>query len=127
MARKKISLNQTKDTGLAIILIVLLIAHFQGNPHLILPAIGILILTMTWPTIFTPLAHVWFWLSHFLGNIVSKVLLTVIFGIIVLPTGLIRGLCGSDQMRFKAWKNGHGSLFIKHDQVISAKDIEKPY
>ena len=124
---QKISPSQTKDTGLAIILILLLIVHFQGTPHLILPAIIILILTMTWPTIFKPLAHVWFWLSNFLGNIVSRVLLTLIFGIIVIPIGLIRRLSGSDQMRFKAWKNGQGSLFVKRDHVISAKDIENPY
>ena len=124
---QKISPSQTKDTGLAIILILLLIAYFQGTSHLILPAIIILILTMTWPTIFKPLAHVWFWLSNFLGNIVSRVILTLIFGIIVIPIGLIRRLSGSDQMRFKAWKNGQGSLFVKRDHVISAKDIEKPY
>ena len=127
MAQKKISSSQTKDTGLAIILILLLFAHFQKNLQLILPAIGILILTMTWPAIFKPLAHVWFWLSNFLGNIVSKVLLTLIFGIIVLPTGLIRRISGSDQMRFKAWKNGQGSQFVKRDHVFSAEDIEKPY
>lgn len=127
MKIKKTSVDQAKDTGLVLTLILLLLAHFWQQHNLIVPAIVVLILMMTWPAVFRPLARVWFGLSHRLGNIVSKVILTIIFAAIVTPVGLIRRICGADSMTLKTWKEGQDSTFLKRDCPFSAKDLEKPY
>jgi hypothetical protein len=82
---------------------------------------------MTWPAILNAPARVWFGLSYLLGSIVSKVLLTIIFAVVVIPVGLIRRIWGSDSMRFKCWKKGRDSVFLKREHLITAKDLENPY
>lgn len=124
---RKASVDQAKDTGLAAVLILLLFAYFRQQHSLIVPAIGVLVLTMTWPAAFSPLARVWFGLSHLLGNIVSKVFLTIIFVAVVTPVGLIRRICGADSMMLKRWKKGQDSTFLKRERLFTAKDLENPY
>ena len=124
---KKMTIDQAKDTGLAMILILLLIAHFAKLSYLILPAIGVVVLCMTWPALFKPLAFLWFGLSELLGKIVSKILLTLIFFVIATPIALIRRIWGADSMKLKFWKKGRGSVFSERGHLYSAKDLEKPY
>ena len=124
---KNISINQAKDTGLAITLILLLFDYFSNQHNLVLSAIIILILTMTFPKIFTPLAYVWFGLSHALGNFISKVLLSVIFFVIVTPVAIVRRVLGFDSMKTKAWKAGENTAFVDRDHLFVPKDLEKPY
>ena len=86
----KITKNKSIDTGMALVLICLLLANVFFNIHVLnLWAIGILIVVMSIPSILKPFAFIWFNFSHFLGNIVSKILLSSIFFIIVVPMGLI--------------------------------------
>ena len=127
MKTRKTSVDQARDTGLVAALILLLFAYFRQQHSLIVPTIGVLVLTMTWPVVFGPLARVWFGLSYLLGNIVSKVLLTIIFVAVVTPVGLIRRICGADSMALKTWKKGRDSTFLKRERFFSAEDLEKPY
>ena len=127
MERKKTTTDQARDTGLAMILILLLFVHFGRYYFLILPAIVILVLIMTWPAIFRPLARVWFGLSHFLGSIVSKILLTIIFLTVVTPVALLRRMSGADPMLLKKWKQDDDSVFIERNHTYSSSDLKKPY
>ena len=127
MILTQINKEQAKDTGLAMILILLLFTYIGKYDNLILPAIAVLILTMTWPTIFAPLAKVWFGLSHFLGSIVSKILLSIIFFVLVTPVGLLRQKMGADAMKVRLWKKGKDSVFVTRNRTYSAEDLSKPY
>jgi hypothetical protein len=124
---RKNSVDQAKDAGLAVVLTLLLLSYFRQQHNLIVPAIGVLILTMMWPAAFGPLARVWFGLSYLLSNIVSKVFLTIIFIAVVTPVGLIRRICGADSMTLRRWKKGQDSTFLKRERLFSAKDLENPY
>ncbi len=123
----KITLEQCKDTGLAFTLIFLIITWLSKNITYVAPAIIILILTMTCPKIFKPLAHFWFGLSHFMGEFVSKILLSVVFFLILFPIGMIRKSLGKDSMRLKEWKNGNESAFQERNIHFSPADLEKPF
>jgi len=94
MRTKKITSDQCKDTGLAIILIALLVVWTQGSTMLLGPAILVLIVTMSAPKLLSPLARLWFGFSHYLGQVVTTLLLTVVFFTVVTPMGLIRKLSG---------------------------------
>jgi hypothetical protein len=119
--------QKAKDTGLAILLILLLAAQLTENITLILPAIGILVLAMVWPAIFKPLAPLWFGLAYLLGTVVSKCLLTLLFFVLVTPIGALRQIFGSDPMKLKDWKNGQGSVLLERNHTFTKKDIDKPY
>lgn len=125
--REKISIGQARDTGLAFVLILLLVVYAGKQYHLVLPAIGLLLVTMTWPSAFKSPARVWFGLSHLMGAVVSRCLLAVVFFGIVTPVGLFRRLSGADPMRCKHWKSGRQSAFAVRDHLFTAGDLDKPY
>lgn len=119
--------EQAKDTGLAIILICLLVMHFTKYDFFLLPAIAVLVITMTCPGILAPVARIWFGFSHLLGSIMSKVLLSVIFFAVATPIGFLRRLSGADSMLMRSWKNGVQSVFTERNHTFVKGDLEKPY
>jgi len=127
MKFQKITLDEAKDTGLAIILILLIIEYIKRPGWLTLSTMAVLVLTMTYPAALKPLGRVWFGFSHLLGTVVSKVILTLVFYLIVTPVGLIRRILGADPMKNKLWKNGDDSVLVTRDHLYSSEDIQKPY
>ncbi len=123
----KTQANKPKDTGMAAVLIVLLVAWFTANISLVITAIVILILTMTVPVVFKPLAVVWFGFANLLGHVVSTLILSVLFFVVLMPIGIIRKVAGADAMRLKKWHNGDDSAFVVRDHPYAARDLEKPY
>ncbi|OGP69997.1 MAG: hypothetical protein A2Y80_06005 [Deltaproteobacteria bacterium RBG_13_58_19] len=119
--------EQSRDTGLAMILICLLLAYFGQRPQFVPLALILLILAMVWPAIFRPLAGPWFGLSHLLGGVASKIILTVLFFGLVLPIGLIRRLLGADPLQLKKWKKATDSVFYNRQGPVQPQDLEKPY
>ncbi len=119
--------DQAKDTGLAILLILLLAAHFTESLAPVVWAIAVLLVVMVWPRLFSPLAIVWFGLSRLLGTVSSKVLLTLVFAIITTPIGLARRLFGADALRLKEWKQGKESVMVNRDHLFIPEDLERPY
>ncbi len=119
--------EQAKDTGMAMVLICLLLGYWGKFPKFLPVSLVLLIITMAWPKAFTPLAGLWFGLSHLLSSVVSRVLLTIVFFVIVTPIGLIRRLIGADAMQLKKWKQGRDSVFVVREGPIQGKDMVNPY
>jgi hypothetical protein len=127
MKQRQKTQNQARDTGLALLLILLLIVYFSENVTLIVPSAGVLVLIMIWPSIFSPLAPFWFGLSRVLATIVSKIILFLLYFLIVTPVGIFRRILDKDAMRLKDWKNGKGSVLLERNHTFTPKDIDKPY
>jgi polyferredoxin len=121
------STEQAKDTGMAMVLICLLLGHFYKIPKLFPVSIILLLITMAWPKAFKPLAGLWFGLSQVMGQVVSKILLTGAFFLIVTPIGLIRRLMGADSLQLKKWKQGTDSVFVERQGAIRDQDLANPY
>ena len=122
-----ITVEKCKDSGLALVLISLICYQVWKLEIFILLAIIFLVVAMTYPLIFQPFARFWFALSTALGTVVSKIILSVLFFVIVLPIGLVRRVLGKDSMRIKSWKKGKESVFRTRDHRFTAKDLEHPY
>lgn len=123
---RKMTTKQGCDTGMALTLILLLVIFFSKNDIYVIPAIFVLVLTMTWPDIFKPLAFLWFGISRLLGSVVSRVLLTLVFVVVAVPVGLIRKMAGADAMRLKEWKKGL-TVFSERNHTYEAEDLERPF
>ena len=124
----KISKAQSRDTGMAMVLIMLLLANFFLKSSVLnILSIPVLILTMSIPIIFKPLAVVWFGFSHILGAVMSRFILSSIFIIVVTPLGLLINTIRRDPLRLKAFKKTTDSVFITRDHTFSKKDIDYPY
>lgn len=124
---KTISPDQAKDTGMAMVLICLLIAFFGQKQQLGGVAILLLMINMICPKIYKPVAKIWLGLSHLLGTIISRVLLSIIFFGLVMPVGLLRRFLGKDSLQLKKWKKGRDSVFKARDHEFTSEDITHPY
>jgi hypothetical protein len=98
---EKPSKEQAKDTGMAMAFLCLLVWIFTGQAFWPKLAAILLIVDMIIPLVFYPLAIVWFGLAHVLGTVVSKILLSVIFFLVVLPVALIRRSMGYDSLKLR--------------------------
>ena len=124
---KSLSAEKCKDSGLALVLICLLAYQAWKLPFLMLLAIIFLLAAMTYPRIFKPFAVLWFGLSTALGTVVSKIILTILFFVLVLPIGLMRRMAGKDPMQLRCWRESKASVFRLRDHRFEAKDLEHPY
>ena len=96
--------KQNTDTGMAMTLIALLLGYFLETELFYIIGIFLLIFTMAVPKIFKLLSLIWFGISKFLGTIVSKILLSVIYAVLVIPVGFVRKILGKDTLKFKNFK-----------------------
>ncbi|EHJ48758.1 hypothetical protein DFW101_2754 [Solidesulfovibrio carbinoliphilus subsp. oakridgensis] len=119
--------EQAKDTGMALVLVSLIVFFVTREVRYATIAAGILLLDMISPSLFKPAAKLWFGLSHVLGTVMSKVLLSLIFYLVLSPMGILRTLCGKDPMRARQFKKGEGSVFRVRDHAFVAADIEQPF
>ncbi len=119
--------EQARDTGMAMVLICLLLGYWGKVPKFLPVSLVLLIITMAWPKAFTPLAGLWFGLSHLLSSVVSRVILTVLFFLVVTPIGLIRRWTGADALQLKKWKQGRDSVFVVREGPVQGKDMVNPY
>ena len=101
---KTISKKQASDTGMAIVLILLLIGLFTGNNLNYKIAIAVLVVNMVFPMIYYPFAVFWLGFSTLLGTIVSKIILSIVYIVLVVPIGLLRRILGKDTLYLKEFK-----------------------
>jgi len=121
------SRDQARDTGMALVLISLIVFFATREIRYVTIGGGLLLLDMIAPALFKPAAKVWFGLSHVLGTVMSKLLLTLVFLVVLTPMGLVRGLLGKDPMRVRQFKQGTESVFRVRDHAFAPADIEQPF
>ena len=124
---RKISRDQARDTGMAMVLICLILSFFLGNDLYIKIAVVTLVINMITPTFYRYPAFVWLGLSHLVGAVVSRILLSLIFFIVVTPISLIRRMFGFDSLKLRKFKKGNESVMTERNITFSSKDLEKPY
>lgn len=109
------------------ILILLLIGIASGLTLYFKIAVAVLLIVMTVPGFFRPLAIVWFGFSHFLGSVMSQLILTAVYAILVVPVALIRKMAGKDSLRLKEFKQNNVSVMVSRNHRFEPADFEKPY
>jgi hypothetical protein len=112
---KTVSKKQASDSGMAMVLILLLIGLLTGNVVYYKIAIPVLVMNMTFPMFFYYFAIVWLGFSQILGTVVSKIILSIVFFVIVLPVGLLRRIIGKDSLQLNQFKKAGSSVMIKRN------------
>lgn len=123
----KITKVQAIDTGMAIILICLIIAIITKNLLYAKLAVVLLIINMIYPKAYKSIGILWVGLSQLVGTVISKILLLLIFYIILTPIGLLRKLLGNDLLKLKEWKKDTSSVFKIRDHTFIPNDINNLY
>jgi hypothetical protein len=122
-----ITRDQSRDTGMAMVLLLLLALLKWGGGELLVAALIVQVVNMIVPQVFRPIAFLWFGLAHLLGAIVSRVLMWLVFALVVTPIGLLRRALGKDSLRLRAFRADDASVMTVRNHTFTAGDLEKPY
>jgi hypothetical protein len=124
----KITKDQSRDTGMAMVLLCLILAVSPKHPHRYLfAAMALQVVNMIVPQVFRPIAVVWLGFSNLLGEIVPKILLSIVFFLVVTPIGVLRRLAGKDALKLRAFKASRDSVMLERNHTFIGQDLEKPY
>ena len=124
---KKMTKDQSRDTGMAMVLLLLLIYLKTRREGLVYAAMILHVLNMILPRVYAPAAVLWLGLSHVLGTIMSKILLSILFFGLVTPIGVLRRLFGKDSLKLRAFKANEESAMSVRNHLFVGHDIERPY
>jgi len=110
------------------VLICLLLLLSRGRVGFLYAALALQVINMTAPQLFRPAAAVWFALSHVLGSVMSRILLTAVFFVVVTPLGWFRRVVlRTDTLQLNGFKQSRESVMHTRNHTFTAKDIEHPF
>ena len=127
MKNNDIKIGSNKSFGIVFFIVFLIISLYpmlKGQDlrlwFLIISFI-FLILGMINSSILTPLNKIWFKFGILLGNIISPIVMAIIFFGVVLPTGIVMKILRKDLIGLK--KNNKNTYWIeKKSQMTSMKN-----
>jgi len=123
------SSKEIRKFGLVIAIALGVIGSFVyvkfGNFNVVgwLWGIGLLFLILGFilPSVLRPVYRIWMLLAYFIGGIVSRVILTVLFYVVLTPTALVLRLFGKDVLD-QRFEKDRESYWIKKDLSGHTKD-----
>lgn len=127
LSMKKITKDQSRDTGMAMVLLLLILYIRTKRDGMLWAAIVLHVMNMIVPRMYAPIAVVWLGFSHLLGTVMSKILLSILFFGVVTPIGILRRLFGKDSLKLRAFKVNKESVMLERNHMFVGRDIEKPY
>ena len=117
MKNSKIKISSNKSFGIVFFTVFLIIAiwpllnGYEIRYWSLIISIVFLILGILNSKILTPLNKIWFKIGILLGNVISPIVMSIIFFLVVTPTSLIMKLFGKDILGIK--KNRSKSYWIE--------------
>jgi hypothetical protein len=112
----KIKISSNKNFGIVFFTVFFIIAIWpllNGNDiryWSLIISIVFLILGILNSKILTPLNKIWFKIGILLGNVISPIIMSIIFFLVVTPTSFIMKILGKDLLNLK--KNTKNSYWI---------------
>jgi Saxitoxin biosynthesis operon protein SxtJ len=127
LSMKKITKDQSRDTGMAVVLLFLLIFASKKREGYLVAAMVLHVINMALPQIYGPVAVLWLGFSDLLGAVMSRVLLSIVFFAVVTPIAIFRRLAGKDSLKLRAFKAGKDSVMVERNHTFIGRDLERPY
>ena len=126
MKKKNIKTSSNRSFGLVFFVLFLAISLWPllDDKDLriwsLIISVIFLILGLLNSKILQPLNKIWFLFGLFLGNIVSPIVMSIVFFLVVTPTGFLVRLFGKDLLKLK--KNNSSTYWITKDFNSNMKD-----
>lgn len=125
--KKQLTDSQVYGSGLAFILIFLLMMLFTEARIFLYGAVIATVVLLAWPAPFRYFGIFWFSLGEALGYVVSRILLTLIFFLIVTPVSVFKRKSIRRRMKLDEKSTGPASVFITRDHRFTPSDFVKPF
>jgi hypothetical protein len=129
----KSSKKDLKKFGLTIGIVVLLIGVFlffrQKGAAVYWGGTGMVLMLLSFsaPVVLKPLAIIWMAMSILLGWVMTGLLLTIFFYIVLTPTGLIVRLFGKDLLDRKVDRDTKSYWQKKRNKKFDPQDYERQF
>ena len=127
MKNGKFKIGSNKSFGIVFFTVFLIIAiwpllnGYEIRYWSLIISIVFLLLGILNSKILTPLNKIWFKIGILLGNVISPIVMSIIFFLVVTPTSFIMKILGKDLLNLR--KNTKNSYWIeKKDQNIKMKN-----
>ncbi len=101
--------------------------HKWTAPWLLTPGFILFGLGLVWPRALKLIYIAWMGLAFGLGLIVSSILLTVFFYVVITPIGLIARLAGKDFLSLKMEPNAKSFWQSREKTVLTAAEYEQQF
>ena len=117
MKNSKIKIGSNKSFGIVFFTVFLIIAiwpllnGYEIRYWSLIISIVFLLLGILNSKILTPLNKIWFKIGILLGNVISPIVMSIIFFLVVTPTSFIMKILGKDLLNLK--KDTKNSYWIK--------------
>jgi hypothetical protein len=125
--KREITKDQSRDTGMAMVLLLLIVFASKKREGYLIAAMVLHVVNMIFPQVNRPVAVLWLGFSDLLGAVVSKILLSIVFFLIVVPIGILRRLGGKDSLKLRAFKASKDSSMVERNHTFTGGDLERPY
>ncbi len=112
-------------TILVMVLGLLLIAIWKDWVWLSYSAIGIGVATLLSQRLMEWTLKLWFGLAKVLGFINSRILLTVVYVLVLMPLAFLSRMFGSNTVQLK--KREEGSYFVTRNHKYEKTDLDNPW
>ena len=101
--------------------------HKWTAPWLLTPGMILFGLGVIWPRALKLIYIAWMGLAFALGLIVSSILLTLFFYLVITPIGLIARLAGKDFLSLKLQSTAKSYWQAREKSVLTAADYEQQF
>jgi Saxitoxin biosynthesis operon protein SxtJ len=125
--KRKITKDQSRDTGMAMVLLLLIVFASRKREGFLIAAMVLHVVNMIVPQIYRPVAVLWLGFSDLLGAVVSRILLSVVYFVVVVPIGILRRFSGKDSLKLRAFKASKDSSMVERNHTFTGRDLERPY
>ena len=121
--KSKIKIGSNRNFGMVFFILFLIISIYplfkNGDIRIWSAIISIIFLFLGLfnASILNPLNKIWFKFGFFLGNLISPIVMGIVFFIVVTPTSIIMKLLGKDLLALK--KNNKKSYWIARSSIKS--------
>jgi hypothetical protein len=89
--------------------------------------VGLLVIGLFIPPLAVRIAQLWLKLAHLIGAVMSRVLLTLVFFLVLLPiAGLRRALVRRNELQLKRGVDG-GSYYTEEVRTYTPRDLQFPF
>ncbi len=123
MKKNKIIISTNRSFGIVFFIFFFIIATYplinDGDIRIwsLFIAVTFLILGLLNSRILTPFNKIWFKFGILLGNLISPIILGIIFFLIITPTSLIMKILGKNLLNLK--KNNKSSYWVERPKIKS--------
>jgi len=123
MKKSEINISSNKSFGLVFFIFFLIITIYlftksgDINKWSLIISIIFLILGLLNSKILSPLNKIWFKFGIILGNVISPIIMGIIFFLIVTPTSIVMRILGKNLLNLK--KNNKDSYWIERSKIKS--------